>query len=617
MEANYWSRIARRRLSRRRALAAAGGSAVAAALLAACGGGDSDTDKQEVSGLITQPADTTKQAKRGGTLVFSVTADIPILDPHFLSLANAAQVLLNYNRLTRVKPGILELSDGSVHGDAVESWEFSPDKLTITMKVRQSLGTPPSLAPVNGRNLDSSDILYSWKRFKENGNNRSDYANDINPNAPIVSFTAPDAKTIVAKLTQPVSTIMSLFSSQASGQFFVFPKEAEDKFDLRRNAVGAGVYYMGEYVPSARFVYKRNPNYFDKNVAFAETIDVPIVSEYATGLAQLKAGALYSYAVRADDILSVKADVPEINLYQTDLANQGVVVFFGFKASPPDKTPFRDVRVRQAYSLSLDRDLFVDTAGNVSRLTAQGVPVDTAWSTAVSAGVPYSGWWLDPKSKDFGPNAQYFQKNIAEAKKLLAAAGYANGIEVISNQIGTLDYGPNYARFIEIMDGMATEGGFRFKKEIQDYRTNWPAEFRDGAGFFEGIAYRLQPSASDPGDQMYAEYNKGGSQYYGFDPNGKGLTSKEPSTFLGDPTCDELTNKMKLEFDNDKRKAYAHDLQRYLGKQQYKHLGLGAASGFQVAWPVVRNFRVLRTGDWGQVWPSYWLDETQAPLKKA
>jgi ABC-type transport system substrate-binding protein len=293
-----------------------------------------------------------------------------------------------------------------------------------------------------------------------------------------------------------------------------------------------------------------------------------------------------------------------------------VVVFFGFKATPPDKTPFRDVRVRQAYSMTLDRALFTETFGNVSKFTSQGVPIETAWATAVSPTV-YKGWWLDPQSKDFGPNTQFFQKNIAEAKKLLTAAGFASGLTVVSHQSDS-GYGPNYNRGIEVMEGFANEGGFRFQREIQGYTTNWPSEFRDGGGYFEGVAYRLQPSASDPGDQMYAEYSKGGSQYYGFDPNGKGLTSKDPASFSGDPTCDDLTQKMKLEFDDGKRKGYAQELQRYLGKMQYKHLSLGAATGFQLAWPAVRNWRVLQgINDWGQLWSSYWVDESLPPNKRA
>jgi ABC-type transport system substrate-binding protein len=614
-EPSYWSHT-HQRLTRRRALAATGGVTLGASFLAACGGSDDDESEEEVSGLVTKPADTTKQAKRGGTLAFSVASDIPNFDPHFLSLANAAQVLLNYNRMTRVKPGILELSDGSVHGDAAESWEFSADKLTLTFKIRPNLGTP-AVAPVNARNLDAQDILYSWERFKRNGNNRSDYANEVNANAPILSMTAPDSKTIVVKLNSPVSTILSLFSSQASGQFFVFPKEAEDQVDLRRNPIGAGVYYLSDYTPSSRFVYSRNPNYFDKDTAFADRIEVPIVSESATGIAQLKAGGLHAYVVPADQVLSVKNDVPDIAMYQTDLVDLGIMVFFGFKASPPERTPLRDVRLRQAFAMSLDRDLLIDTFGNVDKFAAQGVPVDKAISTSIRAGTPYKGWWIDPRdTKEFGANSMYFERNIEEAKKLLSAAGFPNGISVVSNQINTPDYGPNYLRYVEVIDGFAAEAGFRFEKNFPGYATDWPGGYRDSRGFFEGLAYRLTPQASDPGDQLYAEYNKAGSIYYGFDPDGKGIASKD-GPFMGDPTADDLTNKMKTEFDNDKRKQHAHELQRYLGKMQYLLTYQGAASGFNLAWPAVKNWRVLRTNDWGQLWPGYWLDETLPPFRRA
>jgi hypothetical protein len=110
-----------------------------AAFLAACGGGSSSSggggtkEEKNISSLVTAQKDTTKEAKKGGTLKFSLPADIPNFDGHILSFTDAQQVLLNFNRLTRIKPGLLELSDGTVTGDALESWEFSPDKLTVTM----------------------------------------------------------------------------------------------------------------------------------------------------------------------------------------------------------------------------------------------------------------------------------------------------------------------------------------------------------------------------------------------------------------------------------------------------------------------------------------------------
>src|SRR4029079_10524802 len=113
-------------------------------------------------------------------------------------------------------------------------------------------------------------------------------------------------KTIVIKLKEPVASILTSFSNQASGWLFVYPKEAETGFDMRRTPIGSGVYYISDYTPSTRFVYSRNPNFFDKNTAFADKIEVPIITEYAQGLAQFKAGNLDYYTINAEDVLQTK-----------------------------------------------------------------------------------------------------------------------------------------------------------------------------------------------------------------------------------------------------------------------------------------------------------------------
>jgi ABC-type transport system substrate-binding protein len=254
---SYWTKALQGRLSRRRAIAATGTTALGAAFLAACGGSDSggssssggSTDK---SGLLAKKEDTSKQAKMGGTLITTNPADPPHFDPHLLTLPAAMATTLIYNKLFSVKPGVLETSDGTIEGDMVESWEFSPDKLTLTMKIRGDAGTPPTQAPVNGRKLDAQDVVYSWNRFAATGSGRTDLANIATPSAPVLSFTATDNRTVVAKLKEPVSSILAGFSSQLQGLYFVVPKEAENSIDLRRSPVGAGAYYLSEYVPSSR-----------------------------------------------------------------------------------------------------------------------------------------------------------------------------------------------------------------------------------------------------------------------------------------------------------------------------------------------------------------------------
>ena len=79
---NCWQHVAGQRISRRRTLVAAGATSLGAAFLAARGAGDggggsSGVAKEEASSnLITKPADTYRQAKRGGTLKLNHFLDL-------------------------------------------------------------------------------------------------------------------------------------------------------------------------------------------------------------------------------------------------------------------------------------------------------------------------------------------------------------------------------------------------------------------------------------------------------------------------------------------------------------------------------------------------------------
>jgi ABC-type transport system substrate-binding protein len=615
---SYWDKVLDRRFSRRRALVASSAGALGAAFLAACGGGDDDGGgdggggTKDTSGLLAKREDTSKQAKTGGTLIMDNPADPPHFDPHLLTLPAAAATSLIFTKLLQVKPGVLQTSDGTIEGDMAESFEFSPDKLTLTMKIRADAGTPPTQAPLNGRKLDASDVVYSWDRFAATGSGRSDLVNSVNPAAPVLSLTATDARTVVVKLKEPISSILASFSSQLQGQYFIVPKEA-DAFDLKKNPIGAGAYYLSEYVPSSRLTYTRNPNSYDKS-AYPAKIETPIITENAQVIAQLVAGNVYTHyaAVPPDSVVQMKKDAPGIGLYQTDLFAVGVSVFFGFKTG--DKAPFKDVRLRQAFSMALDRDLYLDTWANVDKFKADGLEVETAWNSAARP-YDYKGWYLDPQSKDFGENGKFYEHNLAEAKKLMSAAGYS-GQTMDSNEAAGTNYGLSYAPQLEVILGMASEAGFKFNRLQHQAPAPWNADFRDSRGFFDGIAFRLTPVPAEPGEGLFALFNKDGSLNYGFDPDGKGVAAKT-GPFLGDPTCDDLTKKIRSEFDNSKRISYAKDLQKYLGKMQYFHHALGSATGFNVAWPAVRNFSVFNGLQWGYLWKNYWIDDTQAPLKKS
>ena len=613
---NYWNHIAGSRISRRRTLGIASGAA-AAAFLAACGGSNSSDSSSSggtpgagSSGLAIKATDTTKQAKRGGVLNWFTTSESPNMDVSTANLSNNDKLLLVYNVLLQVKPGNLQASDRDVAGDLAESWEWSPDRLTLTMKMRQGVKWH-NKAPVNGRAFDTQDVLFSWDRVTKLSGDRGQIANSVNPDAPILSMTAPDDKTIVVKLKYPQSYILAILARNFGAKVNMVPRETDNGFDMRRDMIGTGAYMLSGYTPSGSYTYKLNPDYYEKDFHFVDQINQPIIPEYATGLAQFKAGNLHTWAVRSTDIISVKSEANEINLFQGEYNAPTVNTAFGFKPG----SPFNDERVRQAYSMAQDRDIWIDVFYNVSNFEKQGLSVDTRWNSALA--MTEEGWWLDPKSKDMGDGAKYFQHNLAEAKKLLAAAGHANGLEIAVTHPGNASgYPTDYIRQAEVLDQMMQEAGFKTTQKTLDYVSTFVPQYRDANGKFDGLIHKVGTTVGDDAVASLASRfsSKAGTQFYGFDAAGKGDQS-------GDPKIDDLISKATAEVDTEKRRSLVKEMQRYMAQKQYLVRWPGGATDFQMAWPAVQNFLAYRGAAAGTTVGSrltpyfWWLDNTQPPKK--
>jgi ABC-type transport system substrate-binding protein len=175
---------------------------------------------------------------------------------------------------------------------------------------------------------------------------------------------------------------------------------------------GSGAWFQSKYTPSAGFEYRRNPKWYMKDRPFLDGWDVPIVSDYAQGLAQLKSGGLWYYNVRQEDVVQTKRDVPELALQKMGgFFRAGSMIYFGLDPKGRGAgAPFFDERVRKAMSMLIDRDLWIDTFFGVSKYAAEGLPLETRWHSHVFAGEQA---WLDPQTREMGAAAIFFKHDPA------------------------------------------------------------------------------------------------------------------------------------------------------------------------------------------------------------
>jgi ABC-type transport system substrate-binding protein len=155
------------------------------------------------------------------------------------------------------------------------------------------------------------------------------------------------------------------------------------------------------------------------------------------------------------------------------------------------------------------------------------------------------------------------------------------------------------------MDGFAKDAGFRVNAVTMDYPTEFVPKFRDGKGLHDGWASKVGSQGNGPPDAIgqlaYLYYSKGGANFYGLPP---------------DSYVDAQVERGLAEFDLEKRRQLAFDLERYLAEKQFYVNYPGGATGFNIAWPVIQNFNTYRGWADGRRSLFWWLDDTQPPLKK-
>jgi len=596
---NYWNQLLTERLSRRRALTLSAAAAGSAAILAACGSSGSKVDNEKAKSRIVTPVDTTKTAKRGGIAQVSVLTDEVDLSP-FTTRRGAGKggpEALAYSRLLQEKEAVGGTKIAEYVGDLAESWEVGDGGTKLTLKLRADAKFDPR-PPTNGRAVDADDVVYSWKTWAAQSAFRDALVNSVNPAAGIISIDKVDARTVTVKTAFPWRP---LFPGLAGAGYLIVPVEADGKFEPKSDARGSGPWMLQEYKRGANFSWRRNPNWYQKDFPFLEGFDAAIIPETATAVSQFRAKHLDFYQpANPEDVLSLASELQGVNLYLSGLAEGSSleVIFFGNRPG----SPFADIRLRRAVSMALDRDLYAQVISGGDSLEKAGLAPKVNINSHVMGA--WTGLWVDPKGKDLGEGAQYFQQNLAEVKKLLAAAGYPNGIDVKA-PVSSASHGAGKPS--AITSEMLNAAGIRNKLEVVDYQGFFLPKILQNKGDFEGLSWS---GTGSPGFDLSVELGRVWTSF--------AAASRSSWKDDGQAKIDALVDKAQKEPDTAKFTAIMLDFQKeaalFMGGVPYNF----SSGKHNMVWPWLQNWSVYRTsqGDSGLttnvpgLW-HVWYDESK------
>ena len=427
-----------KRISRRNFLKVAGVGAAALGL-AACGG--SKSGSTATSGTASSAGSSTGSVSTAGFTV-QYGSNPETLDPALNSAVDGGNTIITVFETLL----IINENNEAVPGQA-ESWTTSEDGLTWTFTMRDGLKWS------DGTDLNAQDFEYSFKRMA-NPDTAAPYAETclgmidgfeeaagfpdadgnptVEPNLDALNVKASDdGKTLTIVLASPCSYFDKIvaFAAMSPVQKATVEANGDAWCTSPDTYVCNGPFMITEWTPSERIVLTKNPNYvggWDSSKIVSESITLLLLEDSSASFAAYNSGeAQLIKDVPTDEIPSLTKAEDGGDFY-VDTILGTYYVSLNLK-----RDAFKDAKVRRALSLAIDRDYVANTIMQGTYSTADSI---------VGPGiVDENGYFHD------NGNAPYisadYEANLAEAKKLLADAGYPNGegyptIEYSTNDAG-------------------------------------------------------------------------------------------------------------------------------------------------------------------------------------
>ena len=335
--------------------------------------------------------------------------------------------------------------------------------------------------------------------------------------------------------------------------------------------------------------------------------------DYAQQLAQFRAGNIWTTVANPEDVVPLKKDRRKLAAGGCDVRKPTVSPFITFCWDGP---PFTDSRMRRALSLLIDGEAFGDVVENRSGYAAEGLDLQIARNTIVAPG--QIGYWIDPEDEaEFGENAKWLGHDVAEAKKLMEAAGYQDGVTFPVHYNSENTYGASYHQILDVFEGMMADGGMKLDRDGQPY-SFYRSEIYDyylkdkyaqrGDKALTGIIHRATRGFPTVAAGLFGMMHPNGGFYHGAAPDGGNVAD-------GDPVSIAMIEKIKSEADPDAQKSLVKDAIRYITGEMYNIPRPTNAKPFTNWWPAIGNVGLNNTYAGGNIWVeeriNWWVDPSQ------
>ena len=424
------------------------------------------------------------------------------LAPTWFDPAETSGIITPYAVLYALHDAIVKPMPGHPLAPSLaESWTAAEDGLGYEFQLRKDAVFH------NGEPVTAEDVAFSFQRYRG-------AAHDM-MQARVAAIETADALHVHFRLKEPWPDFLTFYGS-VSGAGWIVPKKYVEKVGedgFKRAPIGAGPYKFVSFNPGGELVMEAFERYWRKTPSVKRIVFRGIPDE-STRVAALKAGEIdIAYALTgelAEEVqrsagLTLKAAIVQTPFW----------IYFADQWDP--KSPWHDERVRRAANLAIDRDgLNQALTLGYSRLTGNPIVPDS-----------FDFYW-QPPAPVYDP---------AQAKLLLAAAGYPNGFEA-----GDFYCDAPFANIAEAVLNSLVAAGIRASlrpiERAAFFKGYAEKRFKNlimaASGAFGNAATRLEAFAIKSGPYAYGSY----------------------------PDIDTLFQQQAVELNRDRRKAMLDTVQQ-------------------------------------------------------